>query len=84
MWIVNSRVDLDNITQVNSVIVRLGMHLMEILYSLLTSVCGRLIVFPGEFWSFRYFKDMDLRETKNRNMKSVIGLCTILLILFIN
>ena len=48
----------------------------------------RLAVFLGEFLSFQYFKDTDPRETQKlkqeietKNIKSAIGLCTILLIL---
>ena len=29
-----------------------------------SQLCSHLAVFRGEFWSFRYFKDTDLRETQ--------------------
>ena len=37
---------------------------MDVFVADFSQLRSRLAVFRGEFWSFRYFKDTDLRETQ--------------------
>ena len=52
-------------------------------YSYLTAdfsqLCSRLAVFRGEFWSFRYFKDTDPRETQKLKQNIKTKICSQLL-----